>query len=90
MVARIYLIGTSSTQSGTGSNKWMFEFAPENKFINDVMGWASSRDTSHEVKIQFDTKEAAIQFAKDNNYEFETIETKKPKLIAKSYASNFL
>ena len=31
----------------------------------------------------------AIEFAKKKNYDFEVIEPKKPKLIKKTYASNF-
>ncbi|NDE19195.1 MAG: hypothetical protein EB000_01960 [Alphaproteobacteria bacterium] len=53
------------------------------------MGRTSSNDMSNEVKIKFPTLEKAIEFAKKKNYDFEVIEPKKPKLIKKTYASNF-
>ena len=90
MIARIYQIGTSVGQSGIGSSKWMLEFAPEDKNIDQVMGWASASDTMHEVKIAFDTKEEAVKFAEKNHYDYEVIPSSKPKMIKKSYADNFV
>jgi hypothetical protein len=54
------------------------------------MNWVSSDDTQSQVKLFFDTKEAAINYAKKKNIEFQIIEPKKSKLILKSYADNFL
>ena len=90
MIARIYQIGASVGQSGSGSNKWMFEFVPEDKNIDKVMGWASASDTMHEVKITFDSEVEAVKFAQKNHYDFEVIASHKPKIIKKSYADNFL
>lgn len=90
MTARIYQIGTSSTQSGAGSSKWMLAFTPENKTIDNVMGWVSSLDTMHEVKIHFDTEEEAVRFAEKNHYDFEVIRSQKSKMIKKNYADNFV
>jgi seryl-tRNA synthetase len=44
---------------------------------------------ANEIKIKFPTLEKAIEFARKKNYDFEVIEPKKPKLIKKTYASNF-
>ena len=41
-----------------------------------------------EVKIEFSTKEKAIEYAKKNKIEFELIEPKKRKIVKKSYADN--
>jgi len=54
------------------------------------MGWESSSDTFTELKLQFSTKELAINYAKKNKIEFEIIEPKIRKVIKKSYADNFL
>ena len=89
MIARIYQIGTSVGQSGSGSNKWTLEFKPEDKHIDKVMGWASASDTMHEVKMMFDSVEEAVKFAQKNHYDFEVIESHKSKMIKKSYADNF-
>ena len=43
-----------------------------------------------EVKLEFTTKEQAINYAKKNNILYNIIEPKRRKLIKKSYADNFL
>ena len=89
MVARIYQIGTSPTQSGMGSTKWMLAFVPEDKIVDKTMGWAAASDTMHEVTISFDSEEEAVKFAQKNHYDFEVIGSHKSKMIKKSYADNF-
>ena len=53
------------------------------------MGWESSTDTMSEVKLEFTSKELAINYAKKNKIDFEIIEPQKRKLSKKSYADNF-
>lgn len=78
-------------QSGRNKNKkWLLEFDKKNSSNDYLMNWVSSDDTQSQVKLFFDTKEAAINYAKKNNIEFQIIEPKKSKLILKSYADNFL
>ena len=43
------------------------------------MGWESSSDTYSELKLEFSTKELAINYAKKKKIDFEVIETKKEK-----------
>jgi len=54
------------------------------------MGWESSSDTLSELRLEFSTKDLAIEYAKKNKIDFEIIEPKKRKTIKKSYADNFL
>ena len=54
------------------------------------MGWESSTDTLSELKLEFPSKELAINYAKKKKIDFELIEPKKRKIIKKSYADNFL
>ena len=42
------------------------------------------------MKLYFDDKDSAINYAKKNNIDFDLIESKKSKKIIKSYADNFL
>ena len=79
-------------QSGLSKqNKWIFEYiVSNNNNINPLMGWESSVDTLSEVKLEFNTKELAIEYAKKNKINFEIIEPKKRKLVKKSYADNFI
>ena len=78
-------------QSGLGkTNKWILEYETKNPTKNPLMGWESSSDTLSELKLEFSTKELAINYAKKNRIIFELIEPKKRKVVKKSYADNFL
>ena len=77
-------------QSGLGKlDKWIIEFKTKNAGVNPLMGWESSTDTLSEVKLEFSTKELAIDYAKKNKIKFELIEPQKRKIVKKSYADNF-
>ena len=78
-------------QSGRrNTKKWLLEFDTLNTGINPLMGWETSRDTMSEVKLEFSTKEQAINYAKKNNINYYIIEPQKNKIIKKSYTDNFL
>ena len=78
-------------QSGTRNTKnWLLEFDSLNTGINPLMGWESSKDTMSEVKLEFSTKEQAINYAKKNDIDYYVIEPQKRKIIKKSYSDNFL
>ena len=78
-------------QSALGKiDKWIIEFETKNTGINPLMGWESSSDTLSELRLEFSTKDLAIEYAKKNKIDFEIIEPKKRKTIKKSYADNFL
>ena len=89
--AKIYIPNKSPMQSGLGKiDKWILEFETKNPTKNPLMGWESSSDTLSELKLEFSTKELAINYAKKMKIEFEIIEPKKRKIVKKSYADNFL
>jgi len=89
--AIIYIPNKSPMQSGTGKiNKWVLEFKTKNPTKNPLMGWESSSDTLTELKLEFSSKELAINYAKKKKIDFEIIEPKKRKTVIKSYADNFL
>ena len=78
-------------QSGLGkTNKWVLEFNTKDPTTNPLMGWESSSDTLTELKMEFTTKELAINYAKKKKIDFEIIKPKRRKIIKKSYADNFL
>ena len=70
-------------------DKWIIEFISEKPGINPLMGWESSTDTNSELKLEFSSKELAIEYAKKNKINFELIEPKIRKIVKKSYADNF-
>jgi len=89
--AKIYIPNKNPMQSGVGKlDKWILEFETSDPTKNPLMGWESSNDTLSELKLEFSTKELAINYAKKKKIEFEIIEPKKRKIVKKSYADNFL
>ena len=91
MTARIYKPAKTAMQSGTSKfNKWIIEFITNKPGINPLMGWESSTDTYGELKLEFSTKELAINYAKKKKIDFEIIEPKKRNTEKKSNAENFL
>ena len=77
-------------QSGTKKfDKWILEYFSKKTGINPLMGWESSDHTLSEIKLEFNSKELAINYAKKNKLDFEIIEPNTRKLVKKSYANNF-
>ena len=70
-------------------NKWIIEFITEKTGINPLMGWESSTDTYSELKLEFNNKELAIEYAEKNKIQYELIEPNIKKINKKSYADNF-
>ena len=78
-------------QSGLGkTSKWILVYETKDPTNNPLMGWESSSDTYTELKLEFSTKELAINYAKKNKIDFEVLEPKIRKVVKKSYADNFL
>ena len=89
--AKIYIPNKSPMQSGIGkTDKWILEYETNNPTNNPLMGWESSSDTFSEIKLEFSSKELAINYAKKRKIDYEIIEPKKRKTVKKSYADNFL
>ena len=89
--AKIYKPSKTAMQSGKRtSKKWLLEFDTLDTQINPLMGWESSVDTMSEVKLEFSSKDEAINYAKRNNLDYYVIEPEKSKIVKKSYSDNFL
>ena len=91
MLARIYRPAKSAMQSGkTRASSWRLEFEARLASRPDaLMGWISSADPSGQVRIHFDSKEAAIAFARANDIPHQVIEPPDAKRQIKAYSDNF-
>ena len=93
MRARIYQPARNAMQSGTAKAKgWVLEFAPASaREVDPLMGWTSSGDTQAQVKLRFDTREAALAYAEEKGIEAEVTEPKarKPVIRPRGYGENF-
>ena len=83
--AKIYIPTKTAMQSGLAkTNKWKIEFKTKDSGLDPLMGWESSTDTLNELKLEFSTKELAIEYANKNKIKFEIIVPKERKIIKKS------
>ncbi|MFO1118508.1 MAG: ETC complex I subunit [Beijerinckiaceae bacterium] len=91
MTARIFRPTRSATQSGAGRTKrWHLVYSPERpRGADPLMGWTSSDDMKSQIRLSFDTKEQAVEYAERNGIAFVVEEPKEiPKRVI-SYSDNF-
>lgn len=93
MRARIYRPAKTAMQSGTAkTHQWVLEYAPaEARAVDPLMGWTSSGDTQAQVRLRFDTREAAVAYAEARGIDAVVQEPKEraPILRAGGYGENF-
>ena len=93
MRARIYQPARNAMQSGTAkTRRWVLEFFPESApGIDPLMGWTSSADTQPQVRLMFETKEAALDYARDHGIDAVVREPhpRKPNIRPGGYGENF-
>ncbi|MEM8793516.1 MAG: ETC complex I subunit [Pseudomonadota bacterium] len=93
MQARIYQPPKSAMTSGQGNSKsWVLEYVPsEQKVIDPLMGWTGSGDMNRQVRLHFDTQEAAEDYAKREGiaYRVETSQKRRHNVRPMGYAGNF-
>ena len=80
MTIKIYKPSKTAMQSGYGKTKrWLAEYISDVDNVKDtLMGWNSSFDTQSQIKVFFDTKEQAVQWAKKIVINF-TLKNQKSK-----------
>ena len=90
-IARISELDRRTTQSGKANvGRWLLEFERQDPLRPDPLtGWAGSRDTKPQVRINFDTKGAAIAYAERHGLTFHVIPAPPVKLKIQAYADNF-
>lgn len=93
MRARIYQPARNAMQSGTAKTKgWVLEFAQSSaREVDPLMGWTSSTDTATQVKLRFETRQDAEDYARANGLEFEVLvpQSRKPNIRPMGYGENF-
>jgi hypothetical protein len=91
MVARIYRPARNAMQSGKGKTKrWLLEFEPEQpREIEPLMGWTTSGDMLSQVKLWFESQEAAVAYATRKGIAYRIEESKESPTRPMSYSDNF-
>ncbi|MCI4644426.1 MAG: ETC complex I subunit [Hyphomonadaceae bacterium] len=90
MDARIFKPGRNAMQSGRAKTRhWVLEFTSGKRTTDPLMGWTSIDDTAGQVRLEFETREQAIAYAKRAKLSFQVEEPREPKRLVKSYSENF-
>jgi len=89
----IYKPAKTATQSGNWTSEhWLMDWdvlAKGHRWENPLMGWASSADFMNGQRLQFKSKQDAINFANKQGYEYFVQEPNVRKFVPKAYANNF-
>lgn len=93
MRARIYQPARNAMQSGTArTHDWVLDFAPADaRAIDPLMGWTSSADTQRQVRLRFETREAAEAYARARGIAYDVLEPQKraANIRPLGYGENF-
>lgn len=89
--AKIYRPAKNAMQSGPRlAARWVLEYIPERALSTEpLMGWTSAPDTLRQVRLSFESEEAAIAFAQEKGVAYELLPPKKRRIIPKNYSANF-
>lgn len=93
MRVRIYQPARNAMQSGTARTKgWVLEFPPaDTREIDPLMGWTSSDDTQSQVRLRFETRKQAEDYAREKGLDFVVQEPQRrsANVRARGYGENF-
>ncbi|MGH6923838.1 MAG: ETC complex I subunit [Propylenella sp.] len=91
MMARIYQPAKTAMSSGrANTHRWVLEYEPERpRTIEPLMGYTSSDDMRSQVRLTFDTKDAAVAYAERDGIAYQVFEPKDCVRPAISYSDNF-
>ena len=93
MRAKIYQPARTAMQSGTAkTGGWVLEFAPsEAREVDPLMGWTSSGDMDSQVRLRFESRDAALAYATANciDADVEDPKARKFTIRPRGYGENF-
>ena len=91
MTARIFRPARNAMQSGRGKTKeWVLEFEPESqREIEPLMGYTSSTDTQQQIRLTFETREAAEAYARRQGLAYSVQKPHDPAPKRVAYPDNF-
>lgn len=90
-IARITELERKTTQSGkANAGRWLLEFERSEPLRPDPLtGWNGSGDTNTQVRMAFDSKDAAIAYATRHGLECHVVSANPVRLKLQAYADNF-
>lgn len=91
MSAKIYRPAKTAMQSGKAkTHRWVLEFDQQSpRRVDPVFGYTSSSDTQQQVRLNFESQEAAEAYAQRKGIEYRVIAPKEATRKQLSYTDNF-
>jgi hypothetical protein len=93
MSAKIYRPAKTAMQSGYANTRdWVLEFQPEGqRTLDPLMGWTGSADTLGQVRLCFESREAAIAYAERHGIPYQVFEPRQRTHVIRpgGYGDNF-
>jgi NADH dehydrogenase len=93
MRARIFQPARTAMSSGTARTRhWVLEMVTDDaQEIDPLMGWTGQGDTEAQVRLRFDTREEALDYAEAQGIEAIVTDPHKrqPVIRAGGYGENF-
>ena len=93
MQARIFKPARNAMTSGMAkTRKWVLEFTQSSaREVDPLMGWTSADDMQPQVRLRFDSKEAALSYAEAHGIDAQVVEPKARKVNVRpgGYGENF-
>ncbi len=93
MRVRIYKPARNAMQSGVARTKeWVLVFpAADTREIDPLMGWTSSDDTQAQVRLRFESRKQAEDYAREKGLDFEVVEpqSRAANIRPRGYGENF-
>jgi hypothetical protein len=90
-IARISELDRKTTQSGkANAGLWLLEFERQEALRPDPLtGWNGSGDTRPQVRITFQSKEAAIAYCDKHGLQYHVVPAPPVRMKLQAYADNF-
>lgn len=93
MSARIFQPARTAMSSGTAkTHVWVLEYAAESaREVDPLMGWTSSSDMLAQVRLRFESKKAAVDYADEHGIVATVSDPHKRKFNVRpgGYGDNF-
>jgi hypothetical protein len=90
-IARISEMERKTTQSGkANAGRWLLEFERQQPLRPDPLtGWNGSGDTRPQVRLTFQSKDAAIAYCDRHALQYHIVAAPPVRLKLQAYADNF-
>ncbi|PCI96568.1 MAG: oxidoreductase [Alphaproteobacteria bacterium] len=91
MNVKIFRPSRNAMQSGRGKTSgWILEHEDHDLGGGEsLMGWSAAADTLNQVRLKFDSCDAAVAFAEKKSWDYTVLTANDRRVKPKNYSDNF-